>query len=184
MRIISGKAKGRKLKSLEGLNTRPTTDRLKETLFNIIAMDILDCKFLDICAGSGGIGLEAFSRNAKNVTFIENNGDAINVIKENIRLCNGTENTIVIKKDCIEAIKDLSVGGKKYDIIFIDPPYNKKLYIELVGEIVEKNILEEDGYIIVERLSSDNSNWLSEIKINKFKEKVYKTTTFEFLSRG
>ena len=98
MRVISGNARGKKLVSLEGMNTRPTLDRVKEALFNIIQFDIVDKNVLDLFAGSGAIGIEAISRGAKSVTFCDNSPDAIKIIKTNIQNTKSTENQLYCKK--------------------------------------------------------------------------------------
>ena len=126
MRIIAGKARRLNLKTLEGLQVRPTTDRIKETLFNIIQNDIAGCNFLDLFSGSGAIGLEAASRDAKMVYLVESSSKAQSIIEENIAHTKLYDNTKLIKRDFRVAISELS---KKisFDIIFADPPYKDKL---------------------------------------------------------
>lgn len=150
MRIISGQLRGRKLKTLEGTNTRPTADRVKESLFNILSIKVLDAKILDLFAGSGSLGLEALSRGAVSCVFVDSSKDAINIVKENIKLCKQEQNSKVINKDYIVALNSLD---DKFDIIFVDPPYSKG--IEIVVLENAKNILSEDGVIIIETDQAD-----------------------------
>ena len=124
MRVISGRARGKKLISLEGLNTRPTLDRVKEALFNIIQFDIINKNVLDLFAGSGAIGIEAISRGAKAVTFCDNSIDAIKIIQSNINNTRSNSQATVLHKDYIMALKSLA-GKEKFDIIYHNPPQYK-----------------------------------------------------------
>lgn len=150
MRIISGQFKGRKLKTLEGMNTRPTADRVKESLFNILGNKVYDARVLDLFAGSGSLGLEALSRGAVNCVFVDSSKAAINIVEENIKLCRQEKNSRLINKDYMEALKLIN---EKFDIIFVDPPYSKG--IELVVLDKAKNILAENGVMIVETDQTD-----------------------------
>ena len=147
MRIISGKARGTKLYTLDGENTRPTLDRVKESLFNIIQNELLDSTVLDLFSGSGALGLESLSRGAKKAILCDNNIKAIEIIKKNIEKCHFQDITEVVFKDykkCIEQINE------KFDIIFIDPPYKKDIAVDAIKLILEKNLLKEDSLIILE----------------------------------
>lgn len=150
MRVISGKARGKKLVSLEGLNTRPTLDRVKEALFNIIQFDIENKDVLDLFAGSGALGIEALSRGAKTATFCDNSYDAMQIIKTNITNTHNEKNSIVINKDYNLALNSLSKQNKKFDIIFLDPPYKADFGIKALEMIIKLNILAEEGFIILE----------------------------------
>lgn len=151
MRIISGQSRGRKLKTLEGMNTRPTADRVKESLFNIIGNNIVDSKVLDLFAGSGALGLEALSRGASECVFVDSSKDAINIIKENIKLCRQEVNSRVINDDYMLALK--LVSNKKFDFIFVDPPYSKGIEIKVLENV--ENILADEGIVIVETDQAD-----------------------------
>ena len=147
MRVISGKAKGTKLSSIESISTRPTLDRVKESLFNIISDKLREKIVLDLFAGSGALGIEAISRGAKKAYFCDNNIDAIKKINENLSKTHFESYAEVIYGDykkCIKSIKD------KLDIIFIDPPYKDNLSVESVNVISEKGILNKDGIMIIE----------------------------------
>ena len=148
MRIISGKAKGTNLYTLKGNNTRPTSDRAKEALFNIVGADIIDCNFLDLFSGSGAIGLEAASRGAKKVILVDKSRDAIDIIKRNIKKTHLEEKTQIYNLDYNKVLK--TKIKEKQDYIFLDPPYESNLLYESISVILENNILEKDGTIIAE----------------------------------
>lgn len=183
MRVISGKLKGLKLVSPEGIKIRPTTDRLKETLFNIIQFDIRDCIFLDLCAGTGSMGIEALSRYSKYAIFIEKNSDAVKTIEKNLEKAKLQDSAEIFQVDARDGLKLLLKENKKMDIIFIDPPYALKLYIPLVEFIIKNKMLKDNGYIIVERLTEDDSYWYKKIDIDVelIKSKRYRLTTFDFI---
>lgn len=148
MRVISGKAKGLTLKTIEGNSTRPTRDMVKEALFSILLSEIPDCSFLDLFAGSGAIGIEALSRGAKFCMFIDSNPSCIKVIKENIEKAHFSEISEVYNTDYRKAINKLK--EQSFNIIYIDPPYNKEMGINAVQLISNKNVLTHDGIIILE----------------------------------
>ena len=145
MRIISGKARGTKLYTLEGEITRPTLDRVKESLFNIIQEKILESSFLDVFSGSGAIGLEAASRGAKKVFLCEKDKNAIEVIEKNIEK---THLEVTLYETSYE--KMLENLDEKLDIIYIDPPYKTNLVYEAVNKLINLNLLKSDSLIIVE----------------------------------
>lgn len=150
MRIIAGRYKGRRLKTLEGTQVRPTSDRLRETLFNILAPRIEEARFVDLCAGSGAVGIEALSRGASHVTFIESARKAADLIRENLRHCGIDEGASVINRDALQALKRLSTEGQKFDLIYFDPPYESELYAPALRQIARGDLLNEDGLVIVE----------------------------------
>lgn len=123
MRVIAGAAKGHKLQTIEGLNTRPTTDRIKETLFNIIAFDLPESRFLDLFSGSGAIGIEALSRGADTAVFVEQAAECQKVITENLTHTKLMERARLIKSDVLTGLAQLSAEQETFDIIFMDPPY-------------------------------------------------------------
>ena len=147
MRIISGTARGTKLYTLEGKTTRPTLDRVKESLFNIIQNKIQDSIFLDLFSGSGAIGLEAASRGAKKSILCDKSKDAIKIIKNNTEKTHLENKVEIINKDFIDLLK---CDIKKIDIVYIDPPYKTNYIFESLKIITENNILNEDGLIILE----------------------------------
>lgn len=179
MRVISGSARGLKLKSPDGLKTRPTADRIKESLFNIIAPYIYDCSFLDLFSGSGAIGIEALSRGAKDATFVDSDINSINTIKSNITLSKFEEKSTVYNLDALDAINKLHINNKKFDIIFLDPPYDKGLLLPALKKIEQANLLKEDGFIICEQHIDESEIHLD--KLYTYRVKEYKITKMSFL---
>ena len=157
MRIIAGKAKGTKLYTLEGENTRPTLDRVKESLFNIIQNEVQDAVFLDMFSGSGAIGLEAVSRGAKKAILCDKSKEACMIIKKNIEKTHALENIELYQADFKEVLKNKI--HEKLDIVFLDPPYKTDFAIEAIKIIVEKDLLNQNAMIIIE---TDDSNRILE----------------------
>jgi 16S rRNA (guanine(966)-N(2))-methyltransferase RsmD len=153
MRIISGKYRGRKLKSPPSLQTRPTSDRLRETLFNILAPRIKDARFLDLCAGSGAVGIEALSRGAAHVSFVDRSRKMYALIETNLKLLNvGDDESEVASKEALEFLKKHAKNeAGAFDIIFFDPPYamDYEAVLDYVAEQATR-MLAEGGVIIVE----------------------------------
>lgn len=145
MRIISGKYKGRKLKGFELNGTRPTMDRVKESLFGMIQNYINEAIVLDLFAGSGALGLEAISNGAKEVFLIDHNNEAIKIIKENSLNMNEKINIL-----CVDYKKFLKTTELKFDIIFLDPPYRDNLMNKCLKIIEERNLLNEGGIVVCE----------------------------------
>ena len=148
MRIISGKARGTKLFTLEGENTRPTLDRVKEPLFSIIANKIPDANVLDLFAGSGALGIEALSRGAKHVTLCDNSRDAVKIINNNLTKTKLNTYAEIINDDFKKCLK--KVQKQKFDLIFLDPPYESENIEIAIKQIIELDILAENGLIIAE----------------------------------
>jgi len=155
MRVISGKARGQSLKAPEGLNTRPTADRVKESIFNIIQSRLYDSVVIDLFAGSGNLGIESLSRNASKVYFIDNNKSSIQSIRENLKKTNLAESSIVIQMDVVSAIEKLNSQGVKANIIFLDPPYSKGLVEPTLDGILSFELLQHDGIVVVEHKRND-----------------------------
>ena len=184
MRIISGQARGTKLFTLEGDNTRPTLDRVKESLFSILMPRLEDAEVLDLFAGSGALGLEALSRGALNCTFCDNSGKAIGIINQNVEKTKFTNNAIVIQKDYERVLKILKEENKQFDIIFLDPPYNTNYDIKAIEKILEYNLLKQNGDIIVETNKEEKINMLKNIdNINISDLRKYGGVTLMFLNR-
>lgn len=148
MRIISGKAKGTKLYTLEGNETRPTLDRVKESVFNIIQNEISGSIFLDLFSGSGAIGLEAASRGATKTIMCEKSKDAINIIKRNIEKTH-LEKEVILYDGDYENILATKIQ-EKLDIIYIDPPYKTNYVIKAVQLLIKEQLLKSDSIVIIE----------------------------------
>ncbi|HKL11784.1 MAG TPA: 16S rRNA (guanine(966)-N(2))-methyltransferase RsmD [Clostridia bacterium] len=175
MRIISGKYRGTHLSGPEGNDTRPTSDRVKEALFNILMWDIEESRFLDLFAGTGGIGIEALSRNAEEVVFVDFNSNALKILKSNLEKINLNSNFEIFNNDAFQAIDILSSRGKIFDIIFLDPPYEMKDTLELIETIFDREIIANYGKIIVEH--DKRNEMLEKIRgFHKSKQKKYGNT--------
>lgn len=148
MRVIAGSARGRRLKSVAGMQTRPTTDRIKETLFNIISPEVPGSDFLDLFAGNGGIGIEALSRGANSATFIDHAYQCTKTIKANLELTKLYGE--VYTNDVLKALTILAAKGRHFDIIFLDPPYAKGLTDKTLQQLSEYQVLNPQGLIIAE----------------------------------
>lgn len=184
MRVIAGKSKSIKLNTPKGINTRPTSDRIKETLFNIINPYIYDGKFLDLFAGSGAIGIEAASRGARKVILVDNDFSSIKCIKENIKNTRLEDKCEVIVGSSIGIINKLEDRNDKFDIIFLDPPYNKGLEEETIIRLSKSNIIHEDTIIIVEISSNATFKYIEDSGFYIFKSKEYKTSKHVFLKKN
>lgn len=150
MRIIAGEAKNRKLKTRKGFDTRPTLESVKESLFSIISPYLENSVFLDLFSGSGSIALEAISRGAKRAVMIEKDSEALRCIIENIDALSFTERCRAYKNDALRAIEILGRKNEKFDIIFMDPPYQDELCKKTLKQIQKADILAENGLIICE----------------------------------
>ena len=150
MRIISGNFRGRVLRGPKGESVRPTGDRLRETLFNILGAGVRDAVLLDVFAGSGAVGLEAISRGAREVTFIEREPAARRLIQENLELCGVRTGCRVLQQDAFKALRSLGREGFKPDIVFLDPPYDWKPYRDLLEIIFKQGLARPDSRVIIE----------------------------------
>ncbi|MBQ9267861.1 MAG: 16S rRNA (guanine(966)-N(2))-methyltransferase RsmD [Clostridia bacterium] len=148
MRVVAGKARGLTLKTLEGDSTRPTRDMVREALFSILMNQIPGCTFLDLFAGSGAIGIEALSRGAGKAYFGDLNKEAIKVIKANLERARMTLDAEVLQGDYLAILDRLK--SKKFDIIFIDPPYHKGMGVAAIDKISQLGLLNADGVIVYE----------------------------------
>ena len=160
MRIISGKARGTKLYTLDGTATRPTLDRVKESLFNIIQKDIEDSTVLDLFSGSGAIGLEFLSRGAKRAVLCDNSKDAIKIIKQNVQKTHFEEIAEIYNMEFTKLVERLQ--NQKFDIIYIDPPYATDFIKISLEKIIEYKLVNENTKIIVE--TDDETRILNQIE--------------------
>lgn len=182
MRVISGTARSLPLKAPSGAETRPTTDRIKETLFNMLQIDVPGSIFVDVFAGSGGIGIEAISRGAKHAYFIENGKDAISCIQDNLVFTKFTDKATLLKQDAISALSFIS--EKKVDIVFMDPPYQSGLEEEIFVVLSKQNYISDDTLIIVEADLSKSFDFLLKYNFEVIKEKIYKTNKHVFIKKS
>ena len=181
MRVIAGKARHLLLKTIPGLETRPTTDRTKETLFNVINPYIADCTFLDLFSGSGAIGIEALSRGANCAVFVESNHAAINCIKTNLVTTKLEQEAEVLNMEVMSAIGTLENKKKKFDIIFMDPPYDQEIEKSVLIRLLSSSILHEDTIIIVEASKQTKFEYLEGTSFQVYKVKEYKTNKHVFI---
>lgn len=172
MRIITGIAKGRIIKAPDGLNTRPTSDRVKESLFNIISKKIYGARVLDLFSGTGNLGLEAISRGAELCTFVESNNSTYKILAFNIESLGFIANTELYKRDAFDVLETLGESNKKYNIIFLDPPYSMGLVEKSIKKISELMVLEENGIIVSE---CDEKDIIPE---NIYDIKIYRTEKY------
>ena len=171
MKIIRGSLKGRNIKTYNIDGTRPTMDRVKESIFNSIQSYINDSVCLDLFAGSGNLGIEAISEGAKTCYFIDNNYKAISAIKNNLKEFNILDKSFVIKSDYNRFLDNTNT---KFDIIFLDPPYKDKIITEIIKKIVDKDLLNNNGIIICEYEFDNVESNLELIKEKKYGSKYVK----------
>lgn len=150
MRVIGGTHRGRRLRSVGGLAVRPTSDRLRETLFNILTPKVYGSRFLDICAGSGAVGIEALSRGAAEVTFIERSRHACAVIEANLTALGITREATTINRDAAAALKRLEQESERFDVAFFDPPYASEIYSQVMKQLGSGDLLSAGAVVIVE----------------------------------
>ena len=150
MRIISGTLKGRRLVTPKGLSLRPTSDRVKESMFNILGNEVNGKVILDLFAGTGNLGIEALSRGAKRVTFVEKDRVAIRLIHKNLITCKMEDRSEVLVNDVNQAIEILRGKGVRFDLIFIDPPYEKGLIQKTIERVCLERIYHDDSILVIE----------------------------------
>ena len=151
IRIIAGSAKGRRLHTPPGERSRPTAARVRQTLFDILAPRLPGCRFLDACAGSGAIGMEALSRGAARVVLVDSDAAAIQAIRSNAALLAGAGGEVeVLRQDARLALPALAGRGRRFDVIYLDPPYSGELYEPLLQAVAGSSLLEQDGVLVAE----------------------------------
>lgn len=187
MRVIAGTARSLPLKTPEGTDTRPTTDRIKETLFNILQPNIADSMFIDLFSGSGGIGIEALSRGARHAYFIENNKKACACIQENIGFTRFEERATLLKQDVFGALS--MIHEKQADIIFADPPYQSGYEERILEALSDKPYVTADTIIIIEAslekdFSEKGFSFVQRMGYEVTREKIYKTNKHVFLRKN
>lgn len=181
MKIVSGIAKNKKIKSQKGRMVRPTLSRVKESLFEIIKPYTNECVFLDLYSGTGNIALEALSRGAKRAVMIEQNTDAVKIIIENVNNMGFEDRCRAYRNDVFRAIEILGNKREEFDIIFLDPPYKEELCQKTIEKVFECGILKDRGIIIAEH--HKNERMPEEIKeLKKIDERIYSDKVLTFYS--
>ncbi len=165
MRVITGSARGRRLKTPEGQDIRPTTDNVKESVFNILQFDIEGRRVLDLFAGTGQLGIECLSRGAREAVFIDADRDAVKIVKENLKTCGFS--APVLQQDALSFLNNCG----KFDLVFVDPPYDAGLYEPVLEKINSVDILSDGGIILCE---SRRETVLPEMRRPYYKKKEYR----------
>ncbi len=180
MRVIAGSAKGRNLIAPEGFDTRPITSKIKEALFSIWQFELPGASFLDLFAGSGSMGIEAMSRGARKVTFVEKEKKAVEIIKKNLATCKFNEGVVVFQDDVFRRISRFSMEKEKFDIIYLDPPFTvDEIFLPVMEALAEADILEENGLIAIRtKREKEMPDSFGELK--KFKLKEYGVSAIHF----
>ena len=183
MRVIAGKARRLQLKTVDGLATRPTTDRIKETLFNIIGPEVYGTKFLDLFSGSGAIGIEALSRGAQEAYFVENNKNAVRCIKENLSFTKLEQEAVVLPMAVSQALATLDKKNIVFRFVFMDPPYNHLYEKEVLEFLSGSDLINQETTIIVEASIETDFSYLSSLGFETIREKTYKTNKHLFIKK-
>jgi len=150
-RIIGGQGKGRRLATPRGLGTRPTAARVRQTLFDILAPELPGCRFLDAFAGSGAVGLEALSRGAARVVFVDTSAAALRSLRDNVAALRAAGGDVqVLRQDARLALAVLGDDGVRFDVVYLDPPYDSDLYEPLLEQVGRLGLLEPGGLVVAE----------------------------------
>lgn len=181
MRVIAGTARSLPLKTPKNMDTRPTTDRIKETLFNILQPYLLDSVFIDLFSGSGAIGIEAISRGARKSYFVEQDKEACECIVDNLKFTKFTESSVLLKQDVFSAL--YHIFEKEADVIFLDPPYGKEYEKKVLDALKDVKYVTDNTVIVIEADLHTDFSYTKELGFEIFKQKVYKTNQHVFLRR-
>ena len=173
MRVISGTARGRAIEAPAGQDTRPVTDKIRQSLFNIWQFDIPGCRFLDLFSGSGSMGIEALSRGAERAVMVEKRKDAADVIRRNLQNLGLMKHAVVLQEDVFDAVSRLDKKGETFDIIYLDPPYTvDEIFEPVMQRMGQTRLLEDDGVLVIRtRKEKDMASEYGNLE--KFREKVY-----------
>jgi len=182
MRVIGGRAKGQRLDSLPGENTRPTLDRVKESMFNMIQLHLYNAKVLDLFGGSGALGIEALSRGAKECCFTDEHRGSIRVIEENLKKTKFTAQSKILLMDFRRALETLSKEKASFDLIFLDPPYGTGRLEEALEIIAKKSLLAPEGIMIIEQDKKEALK-IGEEYFILWKERKYGNTVIRILKK-
>ena len=183
MRIITGKARGLHLNVPKNYDVRPTADRVKESLFNIIGSKVLDAAVLDLFAGSGNLGLESWSRGARSVQFVDNSRTSLRLTDSNIQKCRAEAACNVLKHDATAAVDLLYKQGQRFELIFVDPPYNKGWVQMVLAKLTKCPILAEAGWLIAEHSAHDDIASAVPEGYEIFRRQQYGETVLSFIKK-
>lgn len=181
MRVIAGTARSLPLKTPQGQETRPTTDRIKETLFNILQNDIPGCVFVDMFSGSGGIGIEALSRGARKAYFIENAKEPLSCISYNLQFTRFEDRAVVLKQDAVTALS--CIREEEVDLLFMDPPYGQEHERRVLEALQGMRFVTENTLIVVEASLDTHMDYAQELGFSVVREKFYKTNKHIFIRK-
>ena len=181
MRIISGINKGKKLYAPEGMSVRPTSDKIKEAIFNMIGFIDEESRVLDLFAGSGNVGIEFLARGAESCCFVDISHKSLNFVKKNLEICNFKEKSKIILSNYDKAIIKLAENNEKFDYIFADPPYDLKCCDNIAQKVLEHNILKKGGMLIIESDKSEQVFENIDVDVIKYKEKIYGRTRISII---
>lgn len=183
MRVIAGKARRILLKTVEGQDTRPTTDRIKETLFNILQPDLPGARVLDLFSGSGALGIEALSRGAKYGVFVERASQAVQCIRDNLSAAHLSDQARILGTDVLSALSAMEGIEEVFDLVIMDPPYRHDLELDVLRYLKDSNLIDEDTVIVVET-ALETELWEAEaLGFHIYRVKDYKTNRHFFLQR-
>lgn len=185
MRVIAGSARRLLLKTPEGLDVRPTTDRIKETLFNILQTDVPGCVFMDLFSGSGGIGIEALSRGARKAYFVDSSAKSIACIQQNLTTTRLAEHAIVLKQEVCSALESLGRKGREeqVDIVFMDPPYDNGDEKAALAVLNRMPYVTDETIIIIEAKRETDFSYTESLGFVLVREKCYRTNKHVFLKK-
>ena len=189
MRVVAGKFKGRRLKTIKGSEVRPTADRVKESLFRIFGEQVVEADFLDLCAGTGNIGLEALSQGAKSITFVDSNYRCIRIIESNLEMCGFDRKHPQVRLIHLDARKALARLGKrktKFDLIYFDPPYASKIHESCLRQIAEGGLLSPTGVLVIEHRKVKEADWTEYLILDELvlsRQERYGDTMLSFYRR-
>jgi 16S rRNA (guanine966-N2)-methyltransferase len=183
MRIIAGEARSVPLITPEGLETRPTSDQIKETLFNMMQMYTAGSVFLDLFAGSGQIGCEALSRGAKRAVFVDQGNEPIRCIKHNVEKIKMADRALILKQEAVSGIRTCEAEGIVFDIIFMDPPYEKEMERGILEYLKTSSICTSETLIIIEASKKTDFTYLDILGYDVIKDKLYKNNRHLFIQK-
>jgi len=178
LRVIAGVAKGTRLKSPAGNDVRPTTDRVREALFNILVRSVPGASFLDVCAGSGAVGIEALSRGAARAVFVERSNRNIQLIRSNLEVTRLADRAETFRGEAKVVLLELAEREQQFDVIFADPPYQSDLVVEITWLVADLDLLQEDGLFVLEH--SSHRSIPEDIGLTLLSRRHYGDTTLSF----